>query len=239
MHSTSARIEGRGTRMTKSRAAATPTVRIETPRIRATEWAFEAGAETGWHRHQHDYVIVPLADGRLLLEEPGGGARTSELKLGLPYTRPEGVEHNVVNESGGPYAFLEVELLDDELARRRRDCLERFADAWNAHDVDALMACMAEDCEFRAFAGSDADGRAHVGREAVRAAYAAVFETFPDAAWTDPRHVVAGDRGFSEWRFIGVDRQGDRSEVDGCDLFVFEGELIRLKNSYRKQRRPG
>jgi quercetin dioxygenase-like cupin family protein len=239
MHSTSARIEGRGTRMTKSRAAAKPTVRIETPRIRATEWAFEAGAETGWHRHQYDYVIVPLADGRLLLEEPGGGARTSELKLGAPYARSAGVEHNVVNSSGGPYAFLELELLEDDLAGRRRACLERFAGAWNAHDVDALMACMADDCEFRAFAGPDADGRAHVGREAVRAAYAAVFEVFPEAAWTNARHVVADERGFSEWRFIGVDRQGNRSEVDGCDLFVFDGDLIRVKDSYRKQRPSG
>src|SRR5512134_2473293 len=98
--------------MTK-RPAATPTLRIETPRVRAIEWSFVDGAETGWHRHAHDYVIIPLGDGRLLLEEPGGGTRTSELKLGMPYARNEGVEHNVVNDTKGHFAFLEVELLDD------------------------------------------------------------------------------------------------------------------------------
>ena len=223
--------------MTRSRDAAQSTVRIETPRIRATEWSFGIGAETGWHRHAHDYVIVPLADGRLKLEEPGGGTRTSELKLGIPYAREEGVEHNVINDSNGPYAFLEVELLDEDLSRRRRACLARFADTWNAHDVDGLMACMAADCEFRASAGTEACGAAHTGRDAVRAAYAAVFEAFPDAAWTNPRHVIAGDRGFSEWCFVGTGRQGARVEVDGCDLFTFDGDLIRVKNSFRKQRR--
>ena len=221
--------------MTK-RPAATPTLRLETPRVRAIEWSFVDGAETGWHRHAHDYVIIPLADGCLLLEEPGGGTRTSELKLGMPYARNEGVEHNVVNDSKGHFAFLEVELLDDALARRRRECLERFADAWNAHDLDKLMDCMAAECEFRSAAGPTASGTVHRGRDAVRAGYAAVFETFPDAAWNNPQHVVSGERGFSEWRFTGTDRKGTRVEVDGCDLFTFDGDLIRTKNSLRKQR---
>ena len=125
----------------------------------------------------------------------------------------------------------------DDLSRRRQARLERFAEAWNAHDVDTLMACMAADCEFLSSAGPDACGTAYRGREAVRAGYSAVFDAFPDAAWTNPRHVVAGDRGFSEWRFSGTDRQGARVEVDGCDLFTFDGDLIRVKNSLRKQRR--
>ena len=125
----------------------------------------------------------------------------------------------------------------DDLSRRRRARLERFADAWNAHDVEALMACMAADCEFLSSAGTEACGTAYRGRESVRAGYAAVFDAFPDAAWNNPRHVVAGDRGFSEWRFTATDRQGVRVEVDGCDLFTFEDDLIRVKNSLRKQRR--
>ena len=65
--------------------------------MRVTEWRFAPGAETGWHRHEADYVVVPLADGDLLLEEPGGGSRTATLKKHVPYARREGVEHNVVN----------------------------------------------------------------------------------------------------------------------------------------------
>ena len=222
--------------MTGPRPAAQHAVKIETSRVRATEWSFTTGAETGWHRHAHDYVVIPLADGRLVLEEPDGGRRTAELKLGVPYAREEGVEHNVVNDTDGPFGFLELELLENP-GGARLACLDRFAAAWNAHDVEALMACMAEECDFFAMGGVEAVGQAHRGRAAVRAAYAAVFEAFPESAWTNPRHFVIGDRGFSEWRFVGVDREGKRTEVDGCDLFHFDGDLIRVKNSFRKQRR--
>jgi hypothetical protein len=219
------------------RTAATPTLRIDTGRVRATEWAFRPGAETGWHRHAHDYVVVPLTDGVLLIEEPGGGVSASTLKLGIPYARPTGVEHNVVNAGDADLAFLEIELVEDELAERRRARLARFIEAWNAHDVDTLMACMAEDCAFFASAGPAAEGAAHRGSAAVRAAYSAVFDAFPDAAWTNGRHFVAGDRGVSEWRFVGTDRQGAKVAVDGCDLFTFDGDLIATKNSFRKQRK--
>ena len=93
-----------------SRPQAGPQVLIDNERVVATKWSFVDGAETGWHRHGHDYVIVPLADGKLIVEEPGGGTREAPLKLGAPYFREEGVEHNVINGSGGPFAFLEIEI---------------------------------------------------------------------------------------------------------------------------------
>jgi ketosteroid isomerase-like protein len=218
------------------RPQATPVTHIDDDRFRATEWRFAPGAETGWHRHGHDYVIVPLTDGTLTLEEPGGGTRLAGLTAHVPYSRREGVEHNVINGGAAPLAFLEVEVVDDALAEAREATLARFMDAWNARDVDGLMDCMAEDCAFHAAAGPDAEGARHVGREAVRAAYAAIFDAWPEAAWRDGRHAVAGDTGVSSWRFVGTDRAGRRVEVGGCDLFAFDGERIALKDSYRKAR---
>jgi quercetin dioxygenase-like cupin family protein len=93
------------------RPQATATVRIDDGRVKATEWAFVPGGETGWHVHAHDYVIVPLTDGRLLLEEPGGTTRTAGLTHGIPYTRKAGVEHNVINDGEGELRFLEVEIV--------------------------------------------------------------------------------------------------------------------------------
>ena len=55
-----------------ARPKATPHVHISEPHVRVTEWRFAPGAETGWRRHEADYVVVPLADGDLFLEEPGG-----------------------------------------------------------------------------------------------------------------------------------------------------------------------
>ena len=114
--------------------------------------------------------------------------------------------------------------------------LDAFAAAWNRHDVDALMACMTDDCVFEAAAGKEVAGTRSVGRDAVRRAYAAVFETYPDARWNQPRHFVAGDRAVSEWTFTGSTREGAKVEVNGCDIFTLRGGKIAVKNSYRKQR---
>ena len=114
--------------------------------------------------------------------------------------------------------------------------LDAFADAWNRHDVDAIMAAMTDDCVFEASAGPEVNGQRTEGREAVRAAYAAVFEAFPDARWGNARHFIAGSRGVSEWTFTGTQGDGKRVEVNGCDLLTFRDGKIAIKNSYRKNR---
>lgn len=114
--------------------------------------------------------------------------------------------------------------------------LQFVADAWNRHDLDALMSFMTDDCVFEASAGPAVAGTRSVGRGAVRAAYAEVFATFPDAHWGSATHFVCGDRGVSEWIFTGTRTDGARVEVQGCDLFRFRGGKIALKNSYRKNR---
>ena len=116
--------------------------------------------------------------------------------------------------------------------------LQAFADAWNRHDVDALMSFMAEDCAFESSAGPEACGTRYVGPEAVRIAFADVWKVFPNAHWGDARHFVHGDRAVSEWTFTGTRADGSRVEVQGCDLFTLQGGKIALKNSYRKNRTP-
>jgi beta-alanine degradation protein BauB len=91
-------------------AKAEPMLQIDNARVRVTEWRFAPGAATGWHRHEYDYVVVPLTSGRLLLREPGGGERTVELTAGASYNRPVGVEHDVINPGPGEFVFVEIEL---------------------------------------------------------------------------------------------------------------------------------
>ena len=92
------------------RPLAISTVQIENDLVRVTEWRFPPGTSTGFHRHAHDYVVVPMTTGKLMLEEPGGTSRTVDLVTGKPYFRGEGVEHNVVNASPGEFVFIEVEV---------------------------------------------------------------------------------------------------------------------------------
>ena len=115
--------------------------------------------------------------------------------------------------------------------------LQAFFDkGWNGHDVDFLMTFMTDDCVFETASGPQPCGTRHTGRERVREAFARVFTTFPDVRFADARHVVAGDRGLSEWRFTGTTTDGRRMDVDGVDVFTFRGGKIAIKSSYLKSR---
>jgi ketosteroid isomerase-like protein len=114
------------------------------------------------------------------------------------------------------------------------DFLQSFADAFNAHDINAIMAHMTEDCVFEASAGLDYDGEKFSGQAEVKKAFENVFTAFPDAHWGNARHFILGDRGFSEWIFTGTKADGTKVEVTGCDLFTFKDGKIAIK--YRKNR---
>ena len=118
------------------------------------------------------------------------------------------------------------------------EMLQAFAEAWNRHDVDALMSFMTDDCVFESSVGPDVCGARFKGSEAVRAGFAEVWAVYPDVHWGGSRHFVLEDRGVSEWTFTGTRQDGSRIEVHGCDLFTFRGAKIFLKNSYRKNRPP-
>jgi len=80
---------------------------IDNERVIVTEYRFAPGANTGWHGH--DYVVVPLMDGKVRLETKEGSG-IAEMKAGVPYFRKEGVEHDVINANETEYAFIEIEL---------------------------------------------------------------------------------------------------------------------------------
>ena len=114
--------------------------------------------------------------------------------------------------------------------------LEAFSDAWNRHDIDALMSFMTDDCVFMTAAGPDACGTRHVGADAVRKAFPAAWVTSPDAQWRNGQHVVQGEFGVSQWTFTGTAPDGSRIESDGVDIFTFRDGKIAAKNVFRKNR---
>lgn len=87
---------------------ATPTRQVDNVRFIVTEWRFAPGAHTGWHRHAHDYVVVPLTTGRLLLETADGPSN-ADLTAGVSYARQAGIEHDVINDSDDEFVFIEIE----------------------------------------------------------------------------------------------------------------------------------
>ncbi|MET9409232.1 cupin domain-containing protein [Streptomyces sp. NPDC002935] len=90
--------------------AAQPTLQYEDAQVRVTRWDFEPGTATGHHLHSHDYVVVPVTDGRVRALTLDGGGTDSVLKAGQSYARPVGGAHDVVNIGDAPLAFVEIEL---------------------------------------------------------------------------------------------------------------------------------
>ena len=89
---------------------ATSKIFIENESVKVTGWRFKPGAETGWHVHEYDYVVVPMIDGTLKIEDRYKGDSFSTLKKGNPYFRKIGVEHNVININDFDFSFIEIEL---------------------------------------------------------------------------------------------------------------------------------
>ena len=112
--------------------------------------------------------------------------------------------------------------------------LRRFLDAFNRHDLDAIMDFFAEDCVFDAPRGPDPWGRRYRGKAEVRHGLGSRFTGIPDVHYGEDRHWLSGIRGVSEWRLTGTTTGGVRIDVHGCDLFEFRGGTIVRKDSYWK-----
>jgi quercetin dioxygenase-like cupin family protein len=88
---------------------ASPTVQQDDETLRITRWDFEPGAVTGWHSHGWPYFVVMLVAGTLRIHD---GTKTTDVPLaeGQAYMRPAGIEHDVMNASDHPIAFVEIEV---------------------------------------------------------------------------------------------------------------------------------
>lgn len=97
--------------MTRFRASvpAVSTVLVDDDRTRVTRWYFEPGAETGHHTHGLAYVVVPITDMTVRIEDSNGVSERF-VGAGAAYLRPTGVEHNVINGGATPMSFIEVEM---------------------------------------------------------------------------------------------------------------------------------
>ena len=93
--------------------AAVATVQVETREVRVTEWRLAPDSATGHHRHEHDYVVVPMTGGTLTIVTEAGRA-PSATTAGQAYFRKAGVEHDVVNETAREIVFVEIELMPSE-----------------------------------------------------------------------------------------------------------------------------
>lgn len=114
------------------------------------------------------------------------------------------------------------------------ETLKQMLEAFNRHDLDAIMNFFSDDCSFDFPRGPETWGQRFIGKDQVRGALAGRFKDIPDVHYGDDRHWVAGDRGVSEWTLTGTTASGVVVKVRGCDLWEFrDGKVVR-KDSYWK-----
>jgi ketosteroid isomerase-like protein len=114
------------------------------------------------------------------------------------------------------------------------ELLKGFLEAFNRHDLDAIMGYFAEDCVFYMPRGAGPRGDRYLGKSEVRAGLAKRFEGIPNVHYGEDRHWACGDFGVSEWTLTGTSVSGQQIEVRGVDLLDFaHGKIIR-KDSFWK-----
>jgi ketosteroid isomerase-like protein len=114
------------------------------------------------------------------------------------------------------------------------EILKAFLDAFNRHDLNAIMEFFCDDCILDMPRGTEPGGRRFIGKDQVREGLATRFAGLPDVHYGEDRHFVSGNRACSEWLLTGTRANGEKVRVRGCDLLEFKGEKIFRKDSYWK-----
>jgi ketosteroid isomerase-like protein len=121
-----------------------------------------------------------------------------------------------------------------EMPRSAVQTAKAILEAFNAHDLDAVMSFFADDCSLDMPRGGEPWGSRFVGKPAVRQALAGRFKGLPDVHYGDDRHWGDANRVASEWLLTGTRPDGEKVRVRGCDHYEFrDGKVVR-KDSYWK-----
>ena len=117
-----------------------------------------------------------------------------------------------------------------------RSTLTALCEAFNAHDLDRIMAFFADECVLEMPRGRAPWGSRFEGKRAVSEALATRFEGLPDVNYGNDEHFVdeAAETGMSKWTLTGTTREGKRIEVRGCDFYSFRDGRVIGKDSYWK-----
>lgn len=113
--------------------------------------------------------------------------------------------------------------------------LEQLLDAFNHHDLDAIMDYFADECVMEMPRGPDPWGSRYIGKAQVREGLAGRFAGIPDVYYGEARNWACGEEfGVSEWTLTGTTTAGKALRVRGCDHYTFREGKVVFKDSYWK-----
>ena len=115
--------------------------------------------------------------------------------------------------------------------------LDAIQDAFNRHDVDAILSYFTDDGEWLMARGPDPwEAKRLRGKQAIGDVLRARYAVIPDMRWVDMQHFIDADgsRACSEWTVKGTPREGPPLDYLGCDLWTFRAGRITKKDTYWK-----
>ena len=113
------------------------------------------------------------------------------------------------------------------------EVVRRFGAAWEAWDLDAIMALMSDDAVFES-TGPAPDGVRLEGAAAIRAGWEPMFSGTKDASFVFEESFVSGDRATARWVFSWTNDDGSAGHVRGADVMRIAGDKVVEKLSYVK-----
>ncbi len=128
---------------------------------------------------------------------------------------------------------MSVNVREEMLMNSTLEAVQRFNDAFNQHNVDAVMAVMTEDCVFEN-TYPPPDGERYEGQAAVRAFWERFFASSPHATFETEEIFACGDRCLVRWLYRWVEPEGKRGHIRGVDVFRVRDGKVAEKFSYVK-----
>lgn len=111
--------------------------------------------------------------------------------------------------------------------------IQHFHDAFNRHDVEAIMDLMTANCVFEN-TYPPPDGERYEGQAAVRAFWERLFAESPQAFFEVEDIFACQDRGVIRWRYHWVSAEGTPGHIRGVDIFRVSDGKVAEKLSYVK-----
>ena len=113
------------------------------------------------------------------------------------------------------------------------EVVRRFGAAWEAWDLDAIMALMSDDAVFES-TGPAPDGVRLEGAAAVRAGWEAMFSGTKDASFVFEESLASGDPATDRRGLFWTNDDGSAGHVRGADVMRIAGDKVVEKLSYVK-----
>ncbi len=127
---------------------------------------------------------------------------------------------------------MQQALIKNQETQATIDVINRFGEAFNNRNVDAIMALMTDDCVFEGIGPPDGDR--FEGQGAIRGAWEALFSTFLDSYFEEEELFAAGDRCVTRWIFTWKDAEGNPGRLRGIDIYTVRDGKVSRKLAYVK-----